>query len=365
MVEKKGFKIEEFYFEEAGTTIPLQLGYETYGTLSPNKDNVIMLCHYFTGQSHAAGRYDPSDASPGWWDAIIGPGKSIDTNKFFVICADSICNINFFNPKVYTTGPGSKNPKTGVEYAMEFPIFTLKDVVRAHKMILDSLGIKNLKAVIGPSMGGLESFIWGKYYPEMVEKVISVFATPTMRPWTLMVPNQLAIDSITLDPDWNGGNYYGKKLPLTGLLLAFKVLLMATRTDEWAENNFGRRLVEDGPSPYKSFNGKFLVQHEVEKIVLGRMQFFDPNGFLYIAKANTLFDLREGKETFKDAMQKITCPTLMVIDESDLLFTKGQAEEALKYLPNARMHCYNSHNGHLSCIFETDYFAKEIKGFLN
>ncbi|MBF0407056.1 MAG: homoserine O-acetyltransferase [Candidatus Riflebacteria bacterium] len=363
-IEKKCFKIDNFHFEEANVSLPIQVGYETYGKLNSEKNNTIMLCHYFTGNSHAAGKYAPTDAAPGWWDAIIGPGKAIDTDKFFVICADSICNINFNNPKVYTTGPGTINPKTGKPYAMDFPIFTLNDVVKSHKMLLDNLGISSLKAVIGPSMGGLQSFIWGKYYPDVVQKVVSVFATPMMRPWTLMVPNQLAIDSITLDPDWNGGNYYGGKVPNTGLLLAFKVLLMATRTDEWAELNFGRRIVEDGPSPYKSLDGKFLVQHEVEKIVLGRMQFFDPNGFLYIAKANTLFDLRSGNESLKDALSAIKAPTLMVIDESDLLFTRGQAEEALKYLPKAEMHCYNSHNGHLSCIFETGYFGEKLKSFL-
>lgn len=364
LVKKQRFKVDSFLFENAKKRIPVEVGYETWGQLNAARDNVILICHFFTGTSHAAGKYAETDPLPGYWDAIIGPKKTIDTDRYFVLSVDCFSNINFHNPNVVTTGPASIDPKTGREYGMNFPIFTLDDAVHVQRLLLESLGIEKLHAVIGPSMGGLQAFLWGKYFPEAVERIISIVATPMVRPWCLMVPNQLGIDAIKIDPLWCGGNYYGKEPPREGLLNAFKVLLMATRTDDWAERNYGRRLAAEGPDPFSSHEGKFLVQEEVEKIVLGRMKFFDPNSYLYIAKANALYDLRDGKEDLKDALQKIKASVLMIIDQSDLMFTVGQAELAMEHLPDAHLHVYDSGNGHLSCLDETHYFAKQIGDFL-
>ncbi len=368
LVTKQTFSRPEFRFEPANRTIPLRLGYETYGTLSPARDNVILVCQYFTGTSHAAGRYTPADPLPGWWDALIGPGKAIDTDRWFVVCVDTISNINFHSPTVITTGPASINPATGREYAMDFPVFTLKDVVRAQRLLLDDLGIRRLRCVLGPSMGGLQAYLWGRFFPDDVDKVAAVVATPMMRPSCLMVPNQLGIDAIMLDPNWRGGDYYGHEPPTRGLLLAFKILLTETRTDHWAESNFGRRFLDPtfqtSPNPFLSFQGRFLVDAEIEKTVVQRMQYFDANSYLYIAKANTLFDLREPGEELPQALGRLKMPVLMIIDESDLMFTREQAEEALPHLPQGRLETYNSRNGHLSCLYETDYFAGRLAAFL-
>ena len=368
IVTKKKFAVDSFYFENADVSIPVETGYETCGTLNEQGDNAIMICHYFTGTSHFAGKYSEEDAAPGWWDKIVGPGKIIDTDKYFVISCDVFSNINFHNPNVITTGPASINPKTGKQYGMDFPIFTLKDAVRLQKMLSDHLGIKKFKAVIGPSMGGLQAFMWGRHYPEMVEKIISVVAPPMVRPFCLMVPNQLGIEAIMLDPLWNGGNYYEGKPPIKGLLLAFKVLLMATRTDEWTEMMYERKFADpdfkESPNPMNTFEGKFLVEKGVEDIVLGRMEFFDANSYIYIAKSNAIYDLRENGESKEEAWGKITPKTLMIIDESDLMFTRDQAEEARKHLPDARCFYYDSKNGHLSCLFDTHYFAEVMGEFL-
>jgi homoserine O-acetyltransferase len=368
IVEKKQHLIENFSFEHSDKAIPLKFGYETYGKLSPEKDNVILVCHYFTGTSHAAGKYSENDSAPGWWDKLIGPGKGIDTDKYFVICTDSISNINHYNPNVITTGPASIDPTTNKPYGMNFPIFTLKDVIRSQKHLLESLGINKLKLVIGPSMGGLQAFLWGRHFPEMVEKLVSVVATPVMRPMGLMVPNQLGIEAIMLDPKWNNGDYYSSEPPRRGLLQAFKILLTATRSDHWSHNSFGRRLLDpEGktcPSPFKSFKGRFLVEDEIEKTVLQRMEFFDANAYAYIAKANTLFDLCENGETLAEALAKINVPVQMIIDKSDLIFTPEQAEAALPLFPDAELFYYDSKNGHLSCLFDIDCFAKELKQFI-
>ncbi|HNV68273.1 MAG TPA: homoserine O-acetyltransferase [Candidatus Ozemobacteraceae bacterium] len=369
IVEKKRFDIPRFPFECNGETIPVAFGYETYGTLNAARDNVVLVCHYFTGQSHAAGKYKPEDAVAGWWDELIGPGKVIDTDQLFVICCDTFCNINANNPAVITTGPATIDPNTGKPYGMRFPITTLKDMVRSQKMLLDHLGITHLRLIIGPSMGGLQAFLWGKLYPDFMEKIVAVVSTPMVRPWTLMVPNQLGIDAIRLDPRWQNGEYYGGQPPHDGLLLAFKILLISTRTDSWADRNFGRNLADPTgqsiPHPRHSMAGKYLVETEIEKIVLGRMQFFDANSYLYIAKANALYDLRDEGETFEQAMQKIKARTLMIIDDSDLLFTRDQAELARAHLPDAQCVYYNSLNGHLSCLFDIHLFKEELQSFVS
>jgi homoserine O-acetyltransferase len=183
-----------------------------------------------------------------------------------------------------------------------------------------------------------------------------------------MVPNQLGIDSIMLDPKWNKGDYYRATPPDQGLLLAFKILLTATRTDHWSYSNFGRRFSDPefkaSPDPFTSFEGKFMVENEIEKTVLQRMKFFDANSYIYIAKANTLFDLCENGESLRSALGKIECPVKMIIDESDLMFTREQAQEASEFLPDCETIYYNSRNGHLSCLYESEYFAHDIKRFI-
>ncbi|OGK09018.1 MAG: hypothetical protein A2W80_06715 [Candidatus Riflebacteria bacterium GWC2_50_8] len=368
LTEKHSFAAGDYCFKHSGRKIPITFGYETYGKLNDNADNAVLVCQYFTGTSHAAGKYAETDLLPGWWDTLIGPGKTIDTDKYFIVCSDAISNINFNSPTVITTGPGSIDPTTGKPYGMNFPIFTLDDVVMLQKRLIESLGINKLCFVIGPSMGGLQAYLWAKYFPEMVEKVISVVATPMMRPSCLMVPNQLGIEAIMLDPKWQNGSYYGSEAPYKGLLLAFKMLLTATRTDHWSYCNFNRTFLDPTfitcANPYQSFTGHFLVEGEIEKSVITRMQFFDPNAYIYIAKANTLFDLCEPGETLKNALAKIKTPVRMIIDESDLMFTREQAEEARPLLNDCEVSYYNSRNGHLSCLFETDYLKEPLERYI-
>lgn len=369
LTQKRSFSAGNITFKHNQKTLPVTVGYETYGKLSVNGDNAILICHYFTGTSHAAGKYAESDLASGWWDKLIGPGKPIDTDRYFVVCADCISNINFHNPNVITTGPGTINPATGKPYAMDFPIFTLDDVVHVHKKLVDSLGIRKLKFVAGPSMGGLQAFLWGKYFPDMVEQIVSVVATPMMRPSCMMVPNLLGIDAIMLDQKWQNGDYYNSEPPNKGLLLAFKVLLTATRTDHWSHSNFGRKFLDPAfvtsDNPFISFNGRFLVEEEIEQSVKSRMQFFDANAYIFIAKANSLFDLCEPGETLAQALAGIKMPVHMIIDQSDLMFTSEQAEEARGHFPDCELTYYNSRNGHLSCIFETDYLVEPFKKIFN
>src|SRR5213594_112020 len=173
-VEKKTFAMPQ-YQTVAGRTIKnVRVGYETYGTLNAARDNVVLVCHFFSGTSHAAGKYNPSDAAPGYWDAIIGSGKPLDTDRYFVVSSDTLVNLNVKDPNTITTGPASIDPDTGKAYGMTFPIVTIRDFVNVQKALLDSLGITRLRAVAGASMGALQALEWAAAYPDMVERVIPV-----------------------------------------------------------------------------------------------------------------------------------------------------------------------------------------------
>ena len=176
LVKKEVFTMPTYTTVNGKTIKNVRVGYESYGTLNAAKDNVVLICHFFTGTSHAAGKYKTEDAAPGYWDAIIGAGKAIDTDKYFVISIDTLLNVNTKDPNVTTTGPSTINPDTGKPYGMTFPVVSFRDFVNVQKALLDSLGIKKLVAVAGPSGGGIQATEWAAAYPDMVERVIAVIA---------------------------------------------------------------------------------------------------------------------------------------------------------------------------------------------
>jgi homoserine O-acetyltransferase len=200
LVVKKVFEMKEYTTLGGQKIAPVRIGYETYGTLNPAKDNVILICHHFSGTSHAAGKYSAEEKVPGYWDAIIGSGRPFDTDKYFVVSTDTLCNLNTKDPSVTTTGPASVNPATGKPYGMSFPIITIRDMVRVQYELLKFLGIKKLRCVSGPSMGGLQSLEWAVTYPEVIEKAIPVIAAPKNDAWTVALLNLWAT-SIMLDPN--------------------------------------------------------------------------------------------------------------------------------------------------------------------
>jgi homoserine O-acetyltransferase len=185
IVEKKTFALPS-YTTVAGDTIKsVQIGWEAAGTLNAGKSNAILVTHFFSSTSHAFGKYSSDDKAAGYWDAIIGPGKAIDTNKYYVPSSDTLVNLNANMPNVVTTGPASINPDTGKAYGMSFPVVSIKDFVRVQKALIDSLGIKKLKAVIGASMGALQAYEWAQSYPDSVERIIPVVAYATPEPYLI------------------------------------------------------------------------------------------------------------------------------------------------------------------------------------
>src|SRR5690554_5441008 len=185
LVEKQVFRTTDFVTFGGETIAEVQVGWEAYGELNDAKDNVILVTHFFSGNSHAAGKYHQDDAQAGYWDAIIGPGKTIDTDRFFVISVDTLVNQEPHNPRVTTTGPASINPATGKPYGLDFPVVTMRDFVNVQKLVLESLGIEKLHAVIGASMGSLQALEWTVAYPDWVERLIHVIGMAEADPWTI------------------------------------------------------------------------------------------------------------------------------------------------------------------------------------
>jgi len=328
LVEKKVFELPQYTTQHGALIKNVRIGWESYGTLNAAKDNVILITHFFSGTSHAAGRYKPDDPLPGYWDAIIGPGKAIDTDQFFVISSDTLVNMNVKDPTVVTTGPASIDPDTGQPYGMRFPIVTMRDFVNLQKALLDSLGIQKLYAVAGPSMGSLQAFEWAATYPDMVQRLITVIGGAEENAFLIGWLNLWAAP-IRLDPNWNEGDYYGRAEPIRGLTEALKVVTMQALQWPWVDGMFGRRWADESKDPAASFSNRFAVEGWLEEIAAARAALCDANHFLYLVKANQLFLTGHGA-TVEEGLARIKASVLLIASAEDLVFPLPRHFGALK-----------------------------------
>jgi homoserine O-acetyltransferase len=325
IVEKKTFELPS-YTTVAGATIKsVKIGWESAGTLNADKSNAILITHFFSGTSHAFGKYAPSDAAVGYWDAIIGPGKAIDTNKYFVFSSDTLVNLNANAPNVVTTGPASIDPDTGKPYGMIFPVVNFKDFVNVQKALVDSLGIRRLRAVVGASGGGFQAYEWAASYPNMVDRIVPVISTPRAGPYLIGWLDAWA-QPIRLDPKWNGGDYYDKEPPLEGLKAALKLVTLHAMQWEWAAKTFGAGPAEEGKDPAKAMDNQFKIESGLEPIAAARAKTADANHFLYLVKANQL--------TSADPA-KIKKPVLLLYSPTDLVFQEMEIAAAARELAAA------------------------------
>ncbi|MBW1817156.1 MAG: homoserine O-acetyltransferase [Deltaproteobacteria bacterium] len=367
IVEKKPFFLMEFLLVSGEKISPVNIGYETYGTLAPSKDNVILICHYYSGNSHAAGKYSPGDKAPGYWDAIIGPGKPLDTDKYFIVSSDTLCNMNPKNPLVITTGPASLNPKTGKPYGMSFPLVTIRDFINLQYKLLTYLGVKKLVAVTGASMGGIQSFEWAVAYPDFVERVIPIIATPKRHAW-LVGWLKLWGDPIKLDPKWNNGDYYGGEAPTDGMTYSLMLITLSAFWSPWADGSFGSKWADPSMDPYASMDNQFLVEAALYKRGLGRVKTADANSMLYLNKACTLFDIGHGFDSYEAALKTIKAKVLMIGVDTDVLFTdlavKQDVEELKKAGVDAELFMIKSPLGHIGGVVHIGQASDAIKAFL-
>ncbi|MFQ5990376.1 MAG: homoserine O-acetyltransferase [Candidatus Methylomirabilales bacterium] len=368
LAEKKPFAVKNFPLVTGRVLKEVRIGYETYGDLSPNRDNAILICHYFSGTSHAAGRYDPDDELLGYWDAVIGPGKSFDTDRFFILSSDTLCNINVKDPRVITTGPASTDPETGRPYGMAFPVVTIRDFVNLQRELLRSLGIRRLFAIAGPSMGGFQALEWAIAYPEMVDRAILVISAGQLHPWVMVIPGDVAVDAIKLDPKWRGGNYYGHEGPRDGLVLALKILTAIARSQFWADETYGRAFADPGETPHHDIRSKFLIEQEVEKFARDRASLVDANSYIFLARATALFRAGFGYDSMQEALGRVRAKILLIPCRSDIFVPPYQSHLIFdllrKHGVEATSYELDSDGGHLAGVLEIGKAAEAIRAFL-
>jgi len=361
IIKKEIFTMPSYTTVNGKTLKNVRVGYESYGTLNAAKDNVILICHFFTGTSHAAGKYKPEDAAAGYWDAIIGAGKPIDTDKYFVISSDTLLNVNTKDPNVTTTGPSTINPDTGKPYGMTFPVVSFRDFVNVQKALLDSLGIKKLVAVAGPSGGGIQAVEWAAAYPEMVDRVIAVIAPGLEIDGDGVGMLNLWSMPIAMDPKWNGGDYYGREEPLEGVAQALKLLSLTLATDGGMEKRFGRKWAAPDKDPGAAFGNLYAIEDGLYKAGAARAKTVDANHFLYLVKTNQLFSATA------DA-KKIKAKFLFVPAKSDPLFPPWMARRAMDTLRaqgnTVDVFELDGDGGHYDGFFQISQASAAIRDFL-
>lgn len=354
IVEKKTFEMPSYTTVGGATIKNVRIGWEAAGTLNADKSNAILITHFFSGTSHAFGKYAPGDAAPGYWNAIIGPGKAIDTDKYYVISSDTLVNLNVNAPNVVTTGPASVNPDTGKRYGMSFPIVTMKDFVNVQKALIESLGIRKLKAVAGASMGALQAYEWAANYPSMVERIVAVIGKPSADPF-LIAWLDIWGQPIKLDPKWNNGDYYDREPPLAGLTAALKVVTLHANHWDWAIKTFGTAPAEQGKDPAKSFDNRYKIEAWLDTAAAARAKVSDANHFLYLVKANQLANVDPSK---------ITIPSLILYSPTDLVFYPPLVEDDARKIASAETGQVNGPNGHLNGVLGMAPLADKISAFL-
>lgn len=365
LVEKRTFEMDSFT-TQGGVTIPdVKVGWEAYGELSEAKDNVILICHYFSGNSHAAGRYT-ANGEPGYWDAIIGSGKPIDTDEYYVISVDTLVNLGVHDPNVVTTGPASVNPETGEPYGMDFPVVTIRDFVEVQRALLDELGIEHLHAVMGASMGALQTYEWASAYPDRVERAIPVIGSGWSGGW-LIGWLDIWAQPITMDPNWNGGDYYGGQRPLEGLAAALKVVTLHAQHWEWADESFGREWARADADPSGAFGNRFQVQAALDAAARARAETADANHFLYLAKASQLFMAGQA-DSAAAGLQAIDAPVLVIHTPEDLIFPPEGVRKTAAFIESdgtpVEVVELQGTRGHLDGVLAIEQAGEAIRAFL-
>jgi homoserine O-acetyltransferase len=366
IVEKKTFELPSYVTEGGKTIAPVKIGWESYGTLNAEKSNAILIAHYFSGTSHAAGKYAESDAAPGYWDYLIGPGKAIDTNKYFVISSDTLVNLSPGDPHVVTTGPASTDPSTGKPYGMRFPLVTMRDFVNVQKALVDSLGIKKLHAVMGASMGGLQTYVWASAYPDMMTRIVPVISAGAADPW-LIAWVGLWGAPITADSNWNNGDYYGRTPPTAGLKLALKLVTLQANHWLWAEKTFGRAPAVEGKDPREAFADPYKIEAYLEQAAEARAKVADANHLLYLVKANQTF--AAGPTGTLDDMKRIKAKTLILYSPTDQVFAADWVKATAAAIQAAGTPVETAEiagpYGHLNGVLALTPLAPKIARFLD
>ncbi len=361
---------------------PVRVAYETYGRLSPARDNVILVCHALSGDAHAAGisaqapavstrdgfgAEDRDSSRPkglGWWDGMIGPGKAFDTDRFFVVSS------NLLGGCRGTTGPSSLNPATGRAYGSDFPVITVADMVRVERALLDVLGIERLALVAGGSLGGMQALEWAVRYPDQVDAIVPIASTHAIQPQGLAW-NAIARNAIVADPAWQGGDYYDTgRAPTAGMGIARMVGHITYLSAAGLEQKFGRRLQFADDIRYRVADPEFEVENYLRYQADSFVKRFDANTYLYTSRALTYFDLARqyGGGSLLEAVRPVRARTLLIAFSSDWLYPPRDSEELAAALratgKDVELHVIEAPYGHDCFLLEEARQTPIIQRFL-
>jgi len=351
---------DELYLQSGRILGPVDVVYETYGTLAPGRDNVVLVCHALSGDHHVAGYHSPGDRIAGWWDPMVGPGRPIDTDRYFVVCP------NVLGSCKGTTGPASTNRRTGSRYGMQFPVITIRDMVRVQALLLDRLGIDRVLCVIGGSMGGMQALEWAVRYPERVRSVVPISTTAASSPLSIGF-NKIGRRAIMADPNWKGGDYYGGEPPRDGLAVARMIGHLTFMSDASMRRKFGRRI--SGREGIYAFTAQYDVERYLHYNGYKFPERFDANSYLYLTKALDTFDLGDGfAGGLEEALAQVRARTRFVTFTSDWLYPpldtdllEGLLRRLGKPVEHVRV---ESDYGHDAFLVETDRYGHRVAEFL-
>lgn len=360
---------------DAGRLAPLTVAYETYGRLDEDGSNAILVCHALTGSAHAGTFYHDDgsiDGQPGWWEPLLGPGRAFDTNRWFVVCA------NFLGSCYGSSGPTSLDPTTGKPFGPTFPPLTVRDMVRAQRLLLDQLGVRRLLSVAGGSLGGFQVLEWAALYPDFVASIVPIATSLTHSAWCVAL-NEVSREAIRLDPAWCGGAYPPEEQPRAGLSLARQIAMISYRSDVSFDARFGRRLAPGAarPNPFQwrsegnesvPSGADFEVSHYLHYQGVKLVERFDANSYITITEAMDRHDVGAGRGGAAAALAPFRGSALCLGIDSDVLYPTWQQREIIATLQAngnaARYAEIHSPHGHDAFLIEWDAMAAEIGPFL-
>ncbi len=351
----------DFVMKRGGRLPEVTIAYESWGRLSANYDNAILIFTGLSPTAHAAS--NEKNPEPGWWEFMIGPGKAIDTDRFFVICVNSLGGC------FGSTGPESINPATGKSYGTDFPEVTIEDMAKAGHHLLHELGIDHLHAVVGPSMGGMTALAYALQYPDECDYLISISAATRALPFTIAM-RSLQREIIRCDPNWKEGHYHSDEEPTSGMLLARKLGLVSYRAAEEWHQRFDRARVSKERRQGKPFEVEFEVESYLDYNANKFVGNFDANSYLYMSRAMDWFDVADHGGSVNAGLAKIHVNKALIIGvTTDILFPIEQqqeiAEGLIKAGRNVEFVSIDSINGHDAFLVDREHFAPVIADFFS
>lgn len=352
--------LPELTLRSGDTLQNVEIEYETWGKLAEDKSNVVLL---FTGLSPSAHAASSSlNPSPGWWEYMIGPGKPVDSDRYFIICVNSLGSC------FGSTGPTSKNPKTGEPYRLDFPDLSIEDIANAGYLALKELGIDKLNTLIGASMGGMIALAYAIEHPDDVEKLVVISAATHSTPFAIAL-RSMQRELIRLDPAWNNGNYSSKSPPREGMRMARKAGLVSYRSpDEWLKR-FGRNKIDKSKRSKEPFGAEFEIESYLEHNASKFVDNFDANSYLYLSRAMDWFEVAEHGGSVKCGLAKIKAKRVLVAGvETDILFPLWQQQELADSLTQlgikTEFKAIPSLQGHDAFLVDQEHFTPLMREFL-